>query len=51
MLAYRPAGFGYQIQTCMVTSAGCQKLNAEPDVGLVVAQVSALGAGTNVPSL
>ena len=51
MLAYMPAGFGYQIQTCMVTSAGCQKLNAAPDCGLVVGQVSWLASGTNVPSL
>ena len=29
-----PSGFGYQIQKCMVTSCGCQKLNGEPDCGL-----------------
>ncbi len=51
MLAYMPAGFGYQIQTCIVTSAGCQKLNAEPDCGLVVGHPSWLASGTNVPSL
>ena len=41
----------YQIQTCIVTRAGCQKLNAEPDVGLVVGHPSWLASGTNVPSL
>ena len=51
MLAYMPSGFGYQIQTCIVTSAGCQKLNGEPDSGLLGAHASALGCGTNVPSL
>ena len=51
MLAYRPSGFGYQIQTCIVTSAGCQKLNAAPDCGLVCGQASVLGSGTKVPSL
>ena len=51
MLAYMPLGFGYQVQTCMVTSFGCQKLNAAPDCGLFVAHASALGSGANVPSL
>ena len=51
MLAYMPLGLGYQVQTCMVTSFGCQKLNAAPDCGLFVAHASALGSGTNVPSL
>ena len=51
MLAYRPSGFGYQIQTCIVTSAGCQKLNDAPDCGLVCGQASVLGSGTKVPSL
>ena len=32
--ANRPSGFGYQIQTCRVTSGGCQKTNGEPVSGL-----------------
>ena len=51
MLAYMPLGFGYQVQTCIVTSLGCQSLNAAPEAGLVFAQASALGSETKVPSL
>ena len=51
MLAYMPLGFGYQVQTCIVTSLGCQKVNTDPEAGLFVAHASALGSGTKVPSL
>ena len=51
MLAYMPLGFGYQVQTCIVTSFGCQKVNPAPDCGLVEAQSVAAASVTNVPSL
>src|SRR5215467_4132291 len=50
MLEYSPAGFGYQTQKCIVNSFGCQKKNAAPVFGAVVAQFAWLGSGTNVPS-
>ena len=31
VLANSPDGFGYQSQTCIVMSRGCQKVNAAPD--------------------
>jgi hypothetical protein len=50
MPEYSPAGFGYQIQKCIVYSFGCQKKNAAPVPGAVVGQSAWLGSGTNVPS-
>ena len=50
MLEYRPAGFGYQTQKCIVYSFGCQKKNAAPVPGAVVGQSAWLGSGTKVPS-
>src|SRR6516165_6993524 len=38
MPEYSPAGFGYQIQKCIVYSSGCQKVNAAPVPGAVVGQ-------------
>jgi hypothetical protein len=50
MPEYSPAGFGYQIQKCIVYRSGCQKKNAAPVPGAVVGQSAWLGSGTNVPS-
>ncbi len=47
---YRPAGFGYQTQTCIVYRSGCQKKNAAPEPGAVAGQSCWEGSGTNVPS-
>ena len=51
MLANSPVGFGYQSQTCIVISSGCQKVNAAPVCGLVFGHASCAAEGTNVPSL
>src|SRR5262249_22126672 len=48
---YRPAGFGYQIQTCSVKRSGCQKLNGDPVSGLVGGQLFGSCSRMNVPSL
>jgi hypothetical protein len=49
VLLKTPAGFGYHIQTCMVTRSGCQKVNLAPPA-LVGAQVASSVCGVNVPS-
>src|SRR5215467_12237522 len=51
VLEYRPAGFGYQIHTCIVVRSGCQKLNGEPVFGFVFGQVFEFSSGMKVPSL
>jgi hypothetical protein len=50
VLAKRPDGFGYQSQTCIVISSGCQKLNFAPD-DAVVGQSECAAAGTYEPSV
>src|SRR6516225_1059667 len=51
VLEYRPAGFGYQIHTCIVVRSGCQKLNGDPVFGFVFGQVFEFSSGMKVPSL
>src|SRR6266571_2445271 len=52
VLEYRPAGFGYQTQTCIVNRSGWKKKkNDAPEPGAVAGQSCWVGSGTNVPSL
>lgn len=51
VLEYKPAGFGYQIQTCIVVRSGCQKLNWDPVLGFVFLQVFEFSSAMKVPSL
>jgi hypothetical protein len=51
ILAKSPFGFGYQSQTCIVTSRGCQNVNFAPDPGAFAGHPACDPDGTNVPSV